>query len=96
MSLRHLLTIALALAVLGSGAVCAAPKKSSPDDALLAAHDAFRAGDLFKLQKHAVQLEGHLLAPYLDYWRMPRPRRSMLSCRVTATAILPNACAASG
>ncbi|TAN52318.1 MAG: lytic transglycosylase, partial [Betaproteobacteria bacterium] len=70
MFLQHLLTIALALAVLGPGAVCAAPKKSSPDDALLAAHDAFRAGDAFKLAKQAALLEGHLLEPYVDYWRL--------------------------
>ncbi|OGA30731.1 MAG: hypothetical protein A3I65_09615 [Betaproteobacteria bacterium RIFCSPLOWO2_02_FULL_68_150] len=70
MFLRHFLTIALALAVLGSGAAQAAPKKPTPDDALLAAHDAFRAGDAFKLAKQAVLLEGHLLEPYLDYWRL--------------------------
>ncbi|TAK44044.1 MAG: lytic transglycosylase [Betaproteobacteria bacterium] len=70
MFLRHLLTIALAFAVLGPGAACAAPKKPAPDDALLAAYDAFRAGDVFKLQKQAAQLEGHLLEPYVDYWRL--------------------------
>ncbi len=70
MILRHFLTIALASAMLGSGAAGAAPKRPTPDEALLAAHDAFRAGDAFRLAKQAALLEGHLLEPYLDYWRL--------------------------
>lgn len=70
MILRHFLTIALALAMLGPGAVVAAPKKPTPDDALLSAYDAFRAGDAFKLAKQAALLDGHVLEPYLEYWRL--------------------------
>lgn len=70
MILRHLLTIALAFAMLGSGAAVGAPKLPSPDEALVAAHAAFRAGDAFRLAKQAAFLEGHLLEPYLDYWRL--------------------------
>ena len=70
MIFRHFLTIALALAMLGSGATAAAPKPPTPDDALLAAYDAFRAGDAFRLAKQAALIEGHVLEPYLEYWRL--------------------------
>jgi len=70
MILRHFLTIALAFATLGPVPAAAAPKQLSPDDALLAAYDAFRAGDAFKLARLAAQLRGHVLESYLDYWRL--------------------------
>src|ERR1044072_4020850 len=35
------------------------------DEAVLAAFDAYRAGDPIKLAKHAKKLEGHLLTPWL-------------------------------
>ena len=41
-----------------------------PDDAMLAAYDAYRAGDAIKLARVSKQLEGHLLQPWLDYWRI--------------------------
>src|SRR5512134_3338606 len=44
--------------------------KSAPDDALLGAYDAYRAGDPVKFAKHAARIEGHLLEPWLDYWRL--------------------------
>jgi soluble lytic murein transglycosylase len=39
------------------------------DDALLGAFDAYRAGDALKLARHAKRLDGHVLAPWVDYWR---------------------------
>lgn len=56
--------------------VCAADagaskvKALSPDDNILRAYDAFRAGDALKLQKFSALPAGHVLAPYLEYWRL--------------------------
>ncbi len=55
------------------GAMCAllaapAHASSAPDTALLAAHDAFRAGDALKLAKLTERLRGHVLEPYAEYW----------------------------
>jgi soluble lytic murein transglycosylase len=44
--------------------------KDSVDEALLGAYDAYRAGDPMKLSKHAKKLEGHVLTPWLEYWRL--------------------------
>jgi soluble lytic murein transglycosylase len=44
--------------------------KNSTDEALLGAYDAYRAGDPIKFARHAKRLEGHLLEPWLDYWRL--------------------------
>jgi soluble lytic murein transglycosylase len=44
------------------------PAVNSNDESLLAAYDAYRAGDPLKFAKHAKKLEGHLLEPWLDYW----------------------------
>ena len=70
MILRYFLTIALAIAALGPGPLRAAPKAPSPDDAVLAAHDAYRAGDALRLAKHAALLKGHVLEPYAEYWAL--------------------------
>lgn len=40
------------------------------DESILAAYDAYRAGDAMKLAKHAKKAEGHVLEPWLDYWRI--------------------------
>jgi len=40
------------------------------DEAVLGAYDAYGAGDPIKLAKHAKALDGHVLAPWLDYWRL--------------------------
>jgi len=48
----------------------AAQAAKGPDDAVLAAYDAYRAGDAIKLARVSKQLEGHLLQPWLDYWRV--------------------------
>jgi len=68
MIFRRFRTIAVLLA--WTGASLAAPKAPSADEALLRAYDAFRAGDAVKLQKYSSQVDNHLLAPYLQYWRL--------------------------
>src|SRR5260221_7799738 len=69
MIFRGFLTIAVLACGIGSGA--AAPKPAAADESLLKAYDAFRAGDPLKLQKAVSGLPaGHLLAPYLEYWRL--------------------------
>jgi len=40
------------------------------DDAFLAARDAARAGDSRKLEQIAPRFQGHLLEPYVQYWRL--------------------------
>jgi soluble lytic murein transglycosylase len=67
MIFRYFLTIALAFC----GAVEAAPPKPRPvDDAFLKAYDAYRAGDSVRLARVSTGLEEHVLAPYLEYWRL--------------------------
>jgi soluble lytic murein transglycosylase len=67
MIFRCFLTIAFALA----GAVEAAPPKPRPvDEAFLRAYDAYRAGDPLKLAKFSAGLEEHVLAQYLEFWRL--------------------------
>ncbi|HEV3007773.1 MAG TPA: hypothetical protein VGX52_01920, partial [Burkholderiales bacterium] len=56
--------MACVLAAGGAGA------KDSTDESLLAAYDAYRAGDAIKLARHAKKLDGHVLEPWLDYWRL--------------------------
>ncbi|HXX86145.1 MAG TPA: transglycosylase SLT domain-containing protein [Casimicrobiaceae bacterium] len=52
-------------------ALVAAPALSQPGDSdFLAARDAFRAGDSARLDRVAPRLKGHLLEPYVAYWRM--------------------------
>jgi peptidoglycan lytic transglycosylase len=43
---------------------------TAPDEALLGAYDAYRAGDALKLARYAKKLEGHVLTPWVDYWRI--------------------------
>jgi soluble lytic murein transglycosylase len=40
------------------------------DNDFLGAREAFRAGDLKKLDAYAVRFKGHVLEPYLGYWRL--------------------------
>ena len=70
---RHFRTAAVALGLLCAavaGAQTNSARAPSADDAILAAHAAFRAGDPLKLARHSAGLENHLLAPYLEYWRI--------------------------
>src|ERR671919_981044 len=59
---------------LAAAIVCVAAQgavaKDSLDESLLGAYDAYRAGDPIKFAKHANKLDGHLLEPWLDYWRL--------------------------
>ena len=64
MIFRRFLNIALACAALAAGAA------QGNDDAVLGAYDAFRAGDPDRLERHARALEGHTLAPWVEYWRL--------------------------
>ena len=67
MIFRCFLTIALAF----GGAVEAAPPKPRPvDEPFLRAYDAYRAGDPLKLAKFSAGLEEHVLAQYLEFWRL--------------------------
>ena len=52
-------------------ALIAAPAHAArgADDSLLAAFDAYRAGDAIKFSRHAKKLDGHVLEPWLEYWR---------------------------
>ncbi|MCC6213048.1 MAG: lytic transglycosylase domain-containing protein [Burkholderiales bacterium] len=68
MILRRFRTIAALLA-------CALPalasSKPTADETFLRAAEAYRAGDPVRLQRFAAQVgSGHLLAPYLEYWRL--------------------------
>jgi soluble lytic murein transglycosylase len=49
----------------------AAPAAAS-DEEFLAAREAFRAGNLTRLELHAARLRGHLLEPYVRYWQLSR------------------------
>lgn len=65
MSFGGLRNLAIAAAI---GAASAAA--ASDDDALLGAYDAYRGGDPIRFARHAGELEGHPLTPWLDYWRL--------------------------
>jgi soluble lytic murein transglycosylase len=53
-------------------ALSAAPAfGAGQDDSLLAAFDAYRAGDAMKLSRHAKKLDAqHVLTPWVEYWRL--------------------------
>jgi len=62
---RNLLPALLCVAAQG-----VAGAKDTADDALLGAYDAYRAGDPIKFQRHARNLDSHVLTPWIDYWRL--------------------------
>jgi soluble lytic murein transglycosylase len=70
--LKHALPrLLLAAAVLFAAAEFTHAAKLDPQDAaLLAARDAFEASNRARLAKVAPQLEGHVLAPYVEYWQL--------------------------
>ena len=55
------------LAALGSGDAAA---ERAGDSAFGSAREAFRQGQAELLDKHASRLSGHVLEPYVDYWRL--------------------------
>jgi soluble lytic murein transglycosylase len=65
---RNLVAVVCCVVAQGVGAKDAA--KHSIDESLLGAYDAYRAGDPIKFAKHAKKLDGHVLEPWLDYWRL--------------------------
>ncbi|HZT63134.1 MAG TPA: hypothetical protein VFA36_08340, partial [Burkholderiales bacterium] len=56
--------------VLGAAGLAHAAKLDPQDAALLAARDAFESNNRAKLAHVAPQLEGHVLAPYVEYWQL--------------------------
>src|SRR5258708_23517523 len=59
------------ISVVFSVVLFAAPARAAPaDGAVLGAYDAYRAGDPMKLARQAKKLDGHLLTPWVDYWRL--------------------------
>jgi soluble lytic murein transglycosylase len=69
MILRLFRSISLAFSV-GIFAIPAASAANQADEILLAAFDAYRAGDAIRFSKHARKLERHVLAPWVEYWRI--------------------------
>jgi len=68
--LSALATIAALACSAGAGAGAPKARPASADENFLRAYDAFRAGDALKLQKFSTLPAGHVLAPYLEYWRL--------------------------
>jgi soluble lytic murein transglycosylase len=66
MTLELFRKLAFALSLIALPALAA----NGADEAVLGAFDAYRAGDPIKLARHAKKLEGHLLSPWVDYWRL--------------------------
>jgi peptidoglycan lytic transglycosylase len=66
MILQRFRNIALALCVVAPAAYGAA----SADEALLKAYDAYNAGDPIALARYAPELQGSVLEPYVEYWRL--------------------------
>ena len=64
--MKFLLAVCLAL----TPALAGAARGQAQDAAFLAARDAFNAGNAQKLAKYAAQLDGYLLQPWVDYWRL--------------------------
>src|SRR5881409_1462589 len=57
--------------VFAVAACIASAALAQPTDAdFAAARDAYRAGDSARLEQLAPRLKGHLLEPYVQYWRL--------------------------
>lgn len=50
--------------------IAASAHGDGTDDEFLAARDAYQAGDAARLETYAPRLQGHLLEPYVAYWRL--------------------------
>ena len=68
MLLRLFRSISVALSVGAFATSAASATTPATDDALLGAYEAYRAGDPLRFSKHAKKLDGHVLAPWLEYW----------------------------
>jgi soluble lytic murein transglycosylase len=62
--------LAAALCCVLAQAAGAKNTKDSADESVLAAYDAYRAGDPIKFARSTKNLQRHVLEPWLDYWRM--------------------------
>ncbi|MBS0338030.1 MAG: lytic transglycosylase domain-containing protein [Proteobacteria bacterium] len=81
---KHFYTIALAASLVCGPALAAPSRAVGADEAILAAHAAFRAGDPVKLARYAAALEGHVLQPYVEYWQLKVRLDEMPSTEVRA------------
>ncbi|MBI2313454.1 MAG: lytic transglycosylase domain-containing protein [Betaproteobacteria bacterium] len=68
--LKRIIDITRAALAAGLLTVATAALPSSPDDDFLAAREAFRVGDVARLDSQAGRLRGHVLEPYLAYWQL--------------------------
>ena len=66
--------------VVASAGVHAAPL----DDEVLAARDAYRAGDVTRLARYAERLRGHVLEPYVVYWKLSAQIEGAKAAEVSA------------
>ena len=64
MILKHFRHLSAALALAFASAA------AGSDVALIGAYDAYRAGDALKFSRQTKLLEGHLLEPWVEYWRI--------------------------
>ena len=67
MNLRQLRNLSAAALTVVSTIAIATP---ADDAAVRTAYDAYQAGDALKYARVAKKLEGHLLTPWIDYWRI--------------------------
>ena len=83
---KHFCTIAFAALLVSGTAFAAAPRSNgtSPDDLIVSAQAAFRAGDALKLARFASALEGNVLQPYAEYWQLKLRLDEMPSTEVRA------------
>lgn len=66
-AMLNTICLVLVSALLG---VASVPAAAAQDDDFLAAREAFRTGDAARLDRHAQQLRGYILEPYVTYWRL--------------------------
>jgi len=67
---RFALRLTLCSALLGLCLGLNAPARAGSDEQFVAARDAFRAGDLNRLDRLAAELRDHELAPYVEYFQI--------------------------
>jgi len=47
-----------------------APAVNASDEVVLGAHEAFRKNDAARVARYAANLRGHVLEPYVDFWKL--------------------------
>src|SRR5690242_553651 len=58
------------VAAVAVACLCASARAQPTDIDFAAARDAYRAGDSARLERIAPRLKGHILEPYVEYWRL--------------------------